>query len=169
MISYKGWLSFVQYLPNKPKNWRVKAWVLADSKQGYTYNWKLYCGKEEQGREPLGERVVIELLSGLENKGYHVYIYQPNLYKILFTFGFSSCGTVRIERWGIPVTLKQAKPNKGDITTYQDGNVLGLLKWKDKQSQRSDKTTASLNCESIAPSSVCCNSTACKHSPLQAQ
>jgi len=32
----------------------MKAWALADSKLGYIYNWKLYCGKE-QGREPLGE------------------------------------------------------------------------------------------------------------------
>ena len=70
MISYKGRLSFLQYLPKKPKKWGMKAWVLADSKLGYTYNWKLYCGKEEEGRdrEPLGERVVVELLSGLQTK-----------------------------------------------------------------------------------------------------
>ena len=37
MISYKGWLSFLQYLPKKPKKWGMKAWTLADSKQGYTY------------------------------------------------------------------------------------------------------------------------------------
>ena len=30
------------------------------------------------------------------------------------------------------MTFKQAKPHKGDITTYQDGNILGL-KWKDKR------------------------------------
>ena len=53
----------------------MKVWALADSKLGYIYNWKLYCGKEEQGRKPLGERVVVELLSGLENKGYHIYFY----------------------------------------------------------------------------------------------
>jgi len=48
----------------------MKAWGLADSTLGYICNWKLYCGKEEeQGREPLGERVVVELLSGLEMKG----------------------------------------------------------------------------------------------------
>ena len=84
----------------------MKAWALADSKLGYIYNWKLYCGKEEeQGREPLGERVVIELLSGLENKGYHVYfdnLYtSPTLCKRLFTLGFGSCGTVRIDQQGI--------------------------------------------------------------------
>ena len=136
-ISYKGRLSFLQYLPKKPKNWGMKAWALADSKLGYIYNWKLYCGKEEeQGHEPLGERVVIELVSGLENKGYHVYFdnfcTSLTLCKRLFTLEFGSCGTIRIDWQGIPVTFKQAKPHKGDITTYQDENILGL-KWKDKR------------------------------------
>ena len=66
MISYKGRLSFLQYLPKKPKKWGMMAWALADSTVGYICNWKLYCGKEEQGREPLGEMVVVELLSGIE-------------------------------------------------------------------------------------------------------
>ena len=74
MISFKGRLSFLQFLPKKPKKWGMKAWALADSKMGYVYNWKLYSGKEEQrGREPLGESVVTGLLTGLENKGYRVF------------------------------------------------------------------------------------------------
>ena len=84
----------------------------------------------ELGREPLGERVVVEMLSGLENKGYHVYYdnfyTSPTLCERLLTLGFGSCVTIRVDRRGIPV------PNKGDITTYQDGNILGL-KWKDKR------------------------------------
>jgi len=34
IISYKGRLSFLQYLPKKPKKWGKKAWALADSKLG---------------------------------------------------------------------------------------------------------------------------------------
>ena len=30
----------------KPTKWGMKAWVLADSTNGYVYNWKLYTGKE---------------------------------------------------------------------------------------------------------------------------
>ena len=40
MIGFKGRLSFIQYLPKKP----TKAFVLADSKNGYTCNWRLYTG-----------------------------------------------------------------------------------------------------------------------------
>ena len=45
MISYKGRLAFLQYLPKKPHKWGMKAWVLAESKTGYTWNWDLYTGK----------------------------------------------------------------------------------------------------------------------------
>ena len=45
MVSYKGRLSFLQYLPNKPNKWGMKAYVLADSLSGYTYKWRLYTGK----------------------------------------------------------------------------------------------------------------------------
>ncbi len=54
MISFKGRLSFLQYLPKKPKKWGMKAWALADTNTGYVWNWNLYCGKEdEQSNEPL--------------------------------------------------------------------------------------------------------------------
>ena len=48
MISFKGHLSFIQYLPKKPHKWGMKAWVLAESTSGYMWNWKLYLGKEEE-------------------------------------------------------------------------------------------------------------------------
>ena len=45
MISYKGRLGFIQYMPKKPKKWGMKAFVLSDSQSGYVYNWYLYTGK----------------------------------------------------------------------------------------------------------------------------
>ena len=44
MIGFKGRLSFIQYLPKKPTKWGMKAFVLADSRNEYTYNWRLYTG-----------------------------------------------------------------------------------------------------------------------------
>ena len=45
MVSFKGRAWFMQYMPKKPKKWGLKAFSLADSKTGYTLNWKLYAGK----------------------------------------------------------------------------------------------------------------------------
>ena len=44
IISFKGRLSWVQYMPKKPHKWGLKAWVLADSTNGYAWNWQLYTG-----------------------------------------------------------------------------------------------------------------------------
>ena len=77
MISYKGRLSFIQYLPKKKHKWGMKAWVLADSFNGYTWGWKLYTRKEADtsGRPGLAHRVVVELTNDqrLVGKGYVVY------------------------------------------------------------------------------------------------
>lgn len=63
VISYKGRLSFIQYLPPKDHKWGLKAWVLADSTNGYVWGWKLYTGKVEGAVEHggLAHRVVLEL------------------------------------------------------------------------------------------------------------
>ena len=75
IISYKGRLSFLQYMPKKPNKWGMKAWVLAESDTGYTWNFILYTGKQEKrpAGVPLGTHVVTELLKKLHGKGYHVY------------------------------------------------------------------------------------------------
>ena len=60
MISYKVRLAFLQYLPKKPHKWGMKAWLLAESKTGYTWNWDLYTGKvDHQDNDlPLGTQVM---------------------------------------------------------------------------------------------------------------
>ena len=45
ITGFKRRLSFIQYMPNEPHKWGQKAWVLADSMNGYTWGWKLYTGK----------------------------------------------------------------------------------------------------------------------------
>ena len=45
MIGFKGRLSWIQYMPKKPTKWGVKAWVVADSSNGYVSNFKLYTGE----------------------------------------------------------------------------------------------------------------------------
>ena len=35
----------IQYMPKKPTKWGFKAFILADSRTGYTYIRRLYTGK----------------------------------------------------------------------------------------------------------------------------
>ena len=97
MVSYKGRLSFIQYLSKKAHKLGVKAWVLAEVESGYTWGWRLYTGKEEGQREVgLAHQVVLLLLDDerLQNKGYVVvmdcFYSSPQLFKDLMARGFWS-------------------------------------------------------------------------------
>ena len=75
MIAFKGRLSLVQYMPKKPHKWGLKAWVLADSSNGYVWNWELYTSKI-QGRDDgkgLSHHVVMSLTKPLQGKGYNIF------------------------------------------------------------------------------------------------
>ena len=139
MISYKGRLSFVQYLPKKPHKWGLKAWVLADSTNGYTWGWKLYTGKEGDITEHgLAHRVVMDLINDqrLERKGYIVFTdnfySSPALFKALTERGFGGCGTARKDLKGIPRSISTASLQKGEVRSTREDGVMAL-KWRDKR------------------------------------
>ena len=139
MISYKGRLSFVQYLPKKPHKWGLKAWVLADSTNGYCWGWKLYTGKEgDRTEHGLAHRVVMDLVSDqrLDQKGYIVFTdnfySSPALFKELCAHGFGACGTARKNRRGIPKSVSEYRLLKGEVRSSYDDSVLSLV-WQDKR------------------------------------
>ena len=53
IIGFKGWLSFVQYMPKKPTKWGIKACVLAESATGYVWYLRLYTGKHMNNNNDL--------------------------------------------------------------------------------------------------------------------
>lgn len=162
MIGFKGRVWFIQYLPKKPTKWGMKAYVLADSVSGYTYDWKLYAGNHyffhllhilifyllipyPIGRDDslsstsmsVTESIVVKLAEGLEHLGHHLYCdnfyTSPNLFLILQRLGIGACGTVRVNRKGIPATIKSKdKMKKGEITTDLIESGL-VIKWMDKR------------------------------------
>ena len=139
MISFKGRLSFLQYLPKKPHKWGMKAWVLADSATGYTWGWKLYTGKEGDQRGcGLADRVVLDLVDDvrLQGKGFVVvtdnFYSSPSLFRELTRRGFGACGTARRNRKGLPPAVRDAPLRRGEVVSSLDDSIL-TLKWKDKR------------------------------------
>ena len=139
VISYKGRLSFIQYLPKKPHKWGLKAWVLADSSNGYVWGWQLYTGKAEGTAEHgLAHRVMMDLTNDhrLEQKGYLVYTdnfySSPALFKALADRGFGACGTARKDRRYIPKSVSGATLEKGGVVSTRQEGILSL-KWRDKR------------------------------------
>ena len=77
VVSFKGQVSFRQYLKGKPHPWGIKAFVLSDSKTGYLQRVCVYYGKETQlvDNDHLHTvRVVETLVEPFHNKGYDLYV-----------------------------------------------------------------------------------------------
>ncbi|XP_038056346.1 piggyBac transposable element-derived protein 4-like [Patiria miniata] len=140
MIGSKCHVSFVQYMPQKPKKFGIKLWVLADSENGYCSRFQVYTGRVENAPEVgLPSRVVNDLPEDFRNQGYH--LYTDNFYTSptscinLLRKDILSCGTVRVNRIGFPKELKpkpREKFEKGSMEFRKCGN-LTAVRWKDKR------------------------------------
>ena len=107
MIPFKERLSFKQYMKAKPTKWEIKVFVLSDATNGYIYKMQVYTGKnlgDDSVDVGLCSRVVLELMSGLEDDGHCVftdnYYTSPQLALTLYNKGINCCGTVRTNRSG---------------------------------------------------------------------
>ena len=118
MIKYKGRCSFLQYLPCKPTKWGVKAWGLADSESFYLIDFNIYIGKDSKSANnlPLGTRVVTDLVKNYYMKNHHVYFdnyfTSVDLMETLLSKKTYACGTVRLNRCGLPADIKNCKLKK---------------------------------------------------------
>ena len=96
MIPFKGRLAFKHYMKAKPTKWGIKVFVLADATNGYIRTFQIYTGKSLEG---LCTKVALDLMSGLEGSGLHLYTdnyyTSPSLYLHLYNRGIKACGTAR--------------------------------------------------------------------------
>ena len=80
---------------------------------------------------------MLELSKGLENRGHHLfcdnYYTSVLLFSSLRDLGFGACGTVRVNRRGVPKELTTTKLAKGEVLTAQTEDGTLVLKWMDKR------------------------------------
>jgi len=74
LVIFRGRCPFRQFIFSKPGKYGIKIWALCDSMTSYVYNMQVYIEREEgQNREVnQGQRVVLDLVSGLEKSGRNV-------------------------------------------------------------------------------------------------
>ena len=142
MIPFKGRLAFKQYMKAKPTKWGIKVFVLAGATNGYIRTFQIYTGKSlEDGNSSVGlcSKVVLDLMSGLEGSGLHLYTdnyyTSPSLYLHLYNRGINACGTARPNRIGFPKELltKATNTNRGFVDFLSNGPLLATI-WVDKRS-----------------------------------
>ena len=141
MIGFKGRSLLKQYMPGKPTKWGIKVWQLSESSTGYTPQFQVYTGRRENNVQAngrgLAHRVVVDLSTPFFNKNYHVYFDNfftslPLMEELLLNNTYA-CGTLRLNRRGLPASVKNVKlRQKGDMKKRQKGNMLITI-WKDKR------------------------------------
>ena len=114
MIRFKGRHIMKVYIKNKPTKWGFKSFALCDSSNHYHWNFELYTGQGPAASE-YGKTydLVLRLLQPLLDQGYHLYTdnyYTSNdLATSLLARQTHLVGTVRANRTGFPVALKNVK------------------------------------------------------------
>lgn len=138
MVSWRGRLSFRQYLPGKSHKYGIKTYVLAEP-EGLTLKQIVYSGsKDMTGSMGHAATVVLQLMAEQLDKGHSLYM--DNFYNS-HTLGSTllqrktyCTGTLRGNRKNNCQEVVQAKLRKGEVLEKCDeasGIMMG--KWRDKR------------------------------------
>ena len=131
MIKFTGRSCMKQYIKQKASKWGFKAFILAEARSGYVYDWILYEGK--QGPTPkknLAANIVTQLVRGLENKGHR--LYTDNYYTSvdlalsLMDKQIGLTGTIRSNRKKLPKEVLKKKTLKEDRYLQQGVEIFYL-------------------------------------------
>ena len=124
-------LGFRVFCPNKPSRYGIRSYVICDSKTGYAFNMRPYCGEPGTLVE-----IVPDLLGRLKNHGYHLFM--DNFYNSvamcnrLLELRTHVCGTLRANRGAPPEVAKASNSTLkvGERVVRHTDTVLTLA-WRD--------------------------------------
>ena len=140
LFKFHGRLAFRVYNPMKRARFGIKVYKLCASDgraAGYTYNFYVYTGQDKNDAVPASQRPVIKLTRPILNKGYNLYLdnyfNSPALFRRLHQQRLNVCGTLNLNRVGVPKFLQKLKLKKGEVVSRTDRNGLMILLWKDKK------------------------------------
>lgn len=141
LIAYKGRLGWKQYIPSKRARFGIKLFQLCESESGYIWNSFIYTGKgtvfdKEYEQYGIATKTVLTLMDHLKGKGYTLttdnFYTSPELAELLIKCRTDVCGTMKLNRKGLPLFLKNEKLKKGDVIACQKGKICAM-EWKDKK------------------------------------
>lgn len=136
MVPFRGRLTFLQYIKNKRHKFGIKLFKLC-LKDGYTWNVKIYCGKEARSGIPVSSSVVMKLMQDLLDSGRVLYTdnYYTSIHLAhqLLERSTYLVGTLRSNRKLNPPDVVKAKLKKNEVIAQESDTGVVVLKWKDKR------------------------------------
>jgi hypothetical protein len=138
LVLYKGRLWIRQYLKGKKSKYGVKLYLLTDQ-FGLVQKVLIYGGKNDKdlGGKDHVNKVVKKLLEERLDVGHSVYM--DNYYnsiglsEYLMRRNTHSTGTLRVNRKGIPTSIKSKKLKTNEKITKYNVNGISITKWKDRR------------------------------------
>lgn len=136
LVPFRGRLIFKQYMPLKTHKYGVKIFKLC-SEEGYTWNMKIYCGKEQDAGASVPSNVVMTLSECLLDTGRTVvvdnYYTSLDLANKLLDRKTHLVGTLRSNRRGNPKDVTQKKLKRGEMMAQENERGICVMKWRDKR------------------------------------
>lgn len=135
LLPFRGRLGFKQYIKSKRHKYGVKIFKLC-SGSGYTYNFKVYAGKENSSNVT-PESLVLYLMEDLVHQGRTLitdnWYTSVSLAKKMLSVYTHLIGTIRKNRKYLPQEVVAAKLNKGQIASMENDDGVTITNWKDKR------------------------------------
>ncbi|KAG5266416.1 hypothetical protein AALO_G00231810, partial [Alosa alosa] len=139
LVKSKAQTGLKQYMKNKRRKWGFKFFVLADSSNGYTWDFTVFEGKNHHRTgKGLGYDTVMDLVTPkVLGTGYKLYVdnfyTSRTLFFDLLEKRIGACGTIRSNQLG-PLRLKSGQLDKksprGCIRWIREGPIV-FVQWKD--------------------------------------
>ncbi|KAL2088021.1 hypothetical protein ACEWY4_016849 [Coilia grayii] len=143
MVKSKARIALRQYMKDKPTKWGYKLFVVADSSNGYTWDFFVYEGKGMSISKGLSYDSVMQLVdTRVLGQGYKLFVdnfyTSPALFKDLLAKKVWACGTIREQRLGYPRRRPGGLTNRsprGTICWIREGPLV-FVQWKDTRDVR---------------------------------
>ena len=139
LMLWKGRLSFKQYIPSKRSRFGIKLYMLCDCRTGFVLDFLVYTGLStstiRDNTIGVSGAIVMKMIDKYLYKGHNLYVdnwySSPALFEVLHQKKTGACGTVQVNRRGLP-NFQEFNLNENEQVSFHT-DILLALKWKDKK------------------------------------
>ena len=139
LMLWKSRLSFKQYILSKRSRFGIKLYMLRDCRTGFILDFIIYTGSStyvvRDNTLGVSGAIVMKMIDKYLYRGHNLYVdnwySSPALFEVLHQKKTGACGTVQVNRRGLPDFEAFDFDDNEQISFHTD--ILLALKWKGKK------------------------------------